>query len=348
MKKFLKVFLLLCVIGGAIVGYMYYPKAMLYFNGKELTSASADVVIYVPTGSTVDQLASQLKRKGVIKEEAFFLNYAMGRNLKESTLEPGKYLVTKGMTYDAMTVNFRMGYGEEEVVVTYTNCRTIEDVSSRLCANIELEEAVFLNYVNSTEIIEKYGFNKESFRTFFIPNSFNVYWDISKEELVERLAAYYKTFWTADRRAKASKMGLTQSQVGVLASIVLSETVKMDEAPIIAGVYVNRLRKGITLDADPTLKWALGDFTIQRILNKDKKIDSPYNTYKNRGLPPGPIYISPQGYIDAVLNYSEHDYIFFCAKEDFSGYSNFAVTYREHQKNARKYQKALNDKKIYR
>jgi UPF0755 protein len=247
-----------------------------------------------------------------------------------------------------MTVNFRKGYGEEAIVVTYTNCRTLDDVSSRLCANIELEEAVFLSYINQPSVIQKYGFNKESFRTFFIPNSFQVYWDISEEELLEKLAENYRSYWTEERKQKASRMGLTQSQVGVLASIVLSETVKMDEAPIIAGVYVNRLRKRMPLDADPTLKWALGDFTIQRILNKDKKIDSPYNTYKNRGLPPGPIYISPQGYLNAVLNYNENDYIFFCAKEDFSGYSNFAVTYREHRKNARKYQKALNEKNIYR
>ena len=182
----------------------------------------------------------------------------------------------------------------------------------------------------------------------FIPNTYEVYWTIKGDELMKRLKKEYDRFWTPERDQKAKVLEMTREEVSTLAAIVQAETAKSDEKPRVAGVYINRLRKGIALQADPTLIFALGDFTIKRVLNKDKEVDSPYNTYLYAGLPPGPIRMPNITSIKSVLNYESHDYIYFCAKEDFSGYHNFVTTYSQHRKNARKYQKALNNKKVYR
>ena len=161
------------------------------------------------------------------------------------------------------------------------------------------------------------------------------------------MAKEYKNFWNTDRKAKANKLNLSQSEISTLSSIVQMETVKNDEKPIVAGVYINRLKKGMRLQADPTVIYAVGDFSIKRVLKKHLSYDSPYNTYLHKGLPPGPITVPEISSIDAVLNYKHHKYIFFCAKEDFSGYHNFAVTLSQHNRNARKFQNALNRRKIY-
>ena len=180
------------------------------------------------------------------------------------------------------------------------------------------------------------------------PNTYFVNFDISVDDLMKRMAKEYKNFWNADRKSKLKASGLSQSEATTLASIVFSETNSKKDIPTIAGVYMNRLRIGMPLQADPTLIFAMGDYSIRRVLNKHKKIDSPYNTYKNKGLPPGPIIIPPIRYIDAVLNYEKHDYLYFVAKEDFSGDSYFAKNYAQHLIYARRYQKALNRRGVYR
>ena len=184
--------------------------------------------------------------------------------------------------------------------------------------------------------------------SLFIPNTYQVYYDISGKQLLERMQSEYQRFWNDTRTAKASKIGLDQKEVSVLASIVQAESIKKEESKIIAGLYKNRLDKGIALQADPTLVFASGDFSLKRVLNIHKEVDSPYNTYKNRGLPPGPINMPTIAALDAVLNYEEHQYLYFCAKEDFSGYHTFAETLSEHNINARKFQRALNRQRIYR
>jgi len=182
----------------------------------------------------------------------------------------------------------------------------------------------------------------------FIPNTYEFYWNTSAEEFFKRMAKEYKAFWTSERIAKAKKIGLSQSEVSALASIVQAEQLfHADERSRVAGLYINRLNKGMLLQSDPTLIYALGDFTIKRVLNKHKIIKSPYNTYLNTGLPPGPINLPERSSIDAVLNYEKHDYIFMCAKEDFSGYHNFAKTNRQHEIYAAKYHRELNKRRIY-
>jgi UPF0755 protein len=187
----------------------------------------------------------------------------------------------------------------------------------------------------------RHGFNKENILTMFIPNTYEVYYQTSPADLIERMYEEYEKFWSSDRRSKAEKLGFTPIEVSILASITQAESVKKDEAPIIAGLYINRLKKGMPLQADPTLVFAVGDFTLKRVLNEHKEIDSPYNTYMYPGLPPGPVNMPEIRSLDAVLNYTPSDYLYMCAKEDFSGRHNFTGDYRQHTNNAIKYQRAL-------
>ena len=195
--------------------------------------------------------------------------------------------------------------------------------------------------IRDRDYVKKFGFTTENIISMFIPNTYEVYWDITAEKFMERMNKEYTSFWTDQRKARLKAIGLTQLQAITLASIVEKESNKNDEKPDIAGVYMNRYKQGWLLQADPTLVYAMGDFTIKRVLNAYKNIDSPYNTYKYAGLPPGPICLPSISSIDAVLNYRQHNYMYFCAREDFSGYHNFAVTMNEHLVNAARYQQAL-------
>jgi UPF0755 protein len=210
---------------------------------------------------------------------------------------------------------------------------------------IEKEEGI-KEVLNDKDKLSKYGLNPDNILTVFIPNTYQLFWNSSIEDFMNKMGDAYKKFWTEDRKNKAQNIGLDQTEVSVLASIIQSESTRKDDKPIIAGVYLNRLQKGMPLEADPTLVWALNDFSIKRVLNKHKKIDSPYNTYMYKGLPPGPITLPSIESLDAVLNAQKHNYLYFCAKEDFSGYSNFAETLTEHLKNAKKYQKGLSERGI--
>ncbi|WP_298420646.1 endolytic transglycosylase MltG [uncultured Kordia sp.] len=346
--KYLKIIGFIILIGIIIGGIFVYPKASMYFYGKKTSSITETTNFFVKTDAVFSEVIQDLKDKGIIDDTEKFSEYAAFRNLKQGTLEAGKYSFAKNVAYSKVLEDLRQGNGEKEVQVTFNNARTKKELAEKIAVNLELSADDILKRVTDEAFTSKYGFNTTTINTMFIPNTYNAYWDISADDLIAKLAKEYKRFWTPARKAKAKALNMSQAEVSTLASIVLCETIKMDEAPKIAGVYVNRLKRGIPLDADPTLKWILGDFEIKRILNKDKELDSPYNTYKNTGLPPGPIYIPSEQYIDAVLNYEKHDYIFFCAKEDFSGYSNFAKTNRQHEINARKYHKALNERNIYR
>jgi UPF0755 protein len=194
--------------------------------------------------------------------------------------------------------------------------------------------------------ISRIGYTKETFPSLFLPNTYEVYWDIKPERLMIRFMEERRKFWNEDRMAKAKKLDMTPEEIATLASIVDEETNDETEKPIVAGLYINRLKRGIPLQADPTVKFALGDPSRRRILNKDLEVESPYNTYKNTGLPPGPIRVATPQAIESVLNHKKHDYIYMCAKEDFSGTHNFAKTLSEHNANARRYQQALNKRNI--
>ncbi|MBK5196192.1 MAG: endolytic transglycosylase MltG, partial [Proteiniphilum sp.] len=233
------------------------------------------------------------------------------------------------------------------VRLTFNNVRTRENVAGRISEQLMLDSLTLLNALNDPSLAEELEFNEHTFISMFIPNTYEVYWDTSAESLLNRLKKEYERFWNEDRRNRAEKIGLTPLQVSVLASIVEEEATYVDEYPVVAGLYLNRLKKGMRLEADPTVKFAVGDFTLRRILFRHLEVESPYNTYKNTGLPPGPIRIASIQAIDGTLSPEQHKYLFMCAKDDLSGRHNFSVTHAEHARNARAYQRALNERGIY-
>ena len=194
---------------------------------------------------------------------------------------------------------------------------------------------------------DKDGFSKEQFAYMFLPDTYQFYWTTSVDDFLTRMKREYDKFWTEDRIKKAEKMGLTPNEVSIIASIAEEETNNVKERGVVGRLYINRVQKNMPLQADPTVKFALQDFSLRRIKSEHLKVNSPYNTYKNTGLPPGPIRIPNKTTIDSILDSEPHDFIYMCAKEDFSGLHNFATNYKEHQQNATKYRNALNRRKIY-
>lgn len=200
---------------------------------------------------------------------------------------------------------------------------------------------------NDYDFIHSLGFDFETIISIFIPNTYEIYWTTDAVSLFKRMKREYDAFWNEDRMALSKAIGYNPVEVITIASIIEEETLKSSEKPIIAGVYINRLKRGIPMQACPTLKFALNDFTIKRVLYEHMEVESPYNTYKNKGLPPGPVRVPDARSIDAVLNYQKHSYLYFCAKEDFSGEHYFSKTLKQHNAYAQRYHKALNKQKIY-
>ena len=232
------------------------------------------------------------------------------------------------------------------VRVTINNVRTPAQLAGKLARQLDADSAALLRVVTSERVARELGFDSVTLFSMFIPDTYELWWTTTPEELVRRMKQEYDRFWTPVRDAKRKRSGLSRLEVMTLASIVYEETRKTDEMPRIAGVYINRLRRGIPLQADPTVKYALQDFTLRRVLHRHLKTQSPYNTYIHRGLPPSPICMPGKNAIDAVLGFEQHDYIFFCARPTFDGYHNFARTLREHNANARAYSAELNRRKI--
>lgn len=331
-----KIFLLIVAIIAFIAVYLGY-RAYTYAYSPNV-STNENTYIYVPTGSEFDDLVTCLDSSGCVLNIQSFVQLAKIK--KFSIVKPGRYKLTNGMTNNDLVNMFRSG-NQEAVNVTFISVRSLDILAGKVSVNIEADSASISQVLNNEDVTSKYGFNKQTFCSMFIPNTYEFWWNTSAEEFVERMAAEYKKFWNTERKAKAAELGLTQSQVSTLASIVESETQKNDEKARVAGVYINRLKKDWPLQADPTVKYAVGDPSLKRILNKHLEIESPYNTYKHKGLPPGPICIPSQSSLEAVLNYEQHNYMYFCAKEDFSGYHNFATTSSQHSANARRYHEAL-------
>jgi UPF0755 protein len=260
-------------------------------------------------------------------------------------IKPGKYKITKGLSNIELVRLLRSGK-QEPIKLTFQNIRLKTDFAGYIGKNFEIDSLAFLNMLDSIDLVRQYGFDEETIFCMFIPNTYEMYWNTSKEKFFERMQKEYVKFWHTERIAQAKTIGLSPVQVSILASIVDQEALLNREMVRIAGVYMNRLNRGIKLEADPTVIFANGDFTVKRVLYKLLQKDSPYNTYKYSGLPPGPICMPSVAAIDAVLHFEKHNYIYFCAKEDFSGLHNFASNVTEHQMNARKFQQALNNRGI--
>lgn len=297
-------------------------------------------VLYIPKGITYEALLDSLESGGKVTSAARFGRVAKAA-ARGKQIQPGRYELTPGMSAVSLVRKIYGGH-QSPVRVTFNNIRTIPQLAGYLGGRLEADSAAFALVLQNDSIASGYGFTQQEFIAMFIPDTYEFYWTIEPATFVKRINDAYTRFWNTDRQHKLKRTGLTQKEVSALASIVEEETNKADEMPVIAGTYLNRLRTGMRLQADPTVKFALGDFGIKRIMHKHLSVDSPYNTYAYKGLPPGPIRMPSVTAIDAVLNYDDNKYLYFCARPDFSGYHTFAKTYPEHQRNARAYSEALN------
>lgn len=336
-KVFLVILSVLVVL--AVVGYFFGSKYYGYIYKSNVTIKQEPAYIYIPNGSNYEDLLVILEKSGYINDMASFKLVAERKKYNLKVLA-GRYEIHNGMSNNELVNLLRSGK-QSPVKLGFISFRSLDILAGKVAVYIEADSAQIAELILNPETAAKYGFNDKTFMSMFIPNTYEFYWNTSAEKFVERMADEYKKFWNEERKLKAENVGLSQSEVSSLASIIEAETQKNDEKQRVAGVYINRLNKGIHLQADPTVIYAIGDFTIKRVLNRHLQFQSPYNTYLNPGLPPGPINIPSVSSIDAVLNYEKHNYIFFCAKDDFSGYHVFAVTNAQHEANARKYHQAL-------
>lgn len=327
--------LLLTVIAGAIA----IRKTLLQpFSLKET------VYIRIDKETNYENVVEQLKQANLPSEKIFrFLSKRMNYS---DAVKSGRYAVKNGMNMLDVIRMLRSGK-QAPINLTFNNLRTKENLAGRISQQLMMDSIELLNALNDETRIKKLGFDSSNVVAVFIPNTYEVYWDISVNAFLERMKKEYDRFWNPDRKRKADRLGLSPAQVSTLASIVEEEASYADEYPTVAGLYLNRLRKGMKLQADPTVKFAVGDFGLRRILFHHLDIDSPYNTYKYTGLPPGPIRVPSISAIDATLSPETHNYLFMCAKDNLSGRHNFAATHAEHVRNAAAYQRILNNRRIY-
>jgi UPF0755 protein len=343
MKKIWLIVLIFSIIGifGAYFAYQYY--SYIYHPNISI-SDNETRYIYIPSGANYQQVKDSLNP--YLNDETGF-DWVAEKKEYPNNIKPGKYQITNGMSNNTIINILRSGQ-QTPVMLTFNNIRTLTSLSAILGNILEPDSAAFIEYFSKPEVMETFGFNRYSFPAMFLPDSYEFYWNTSPEAFTKRMKSEYDKFWNSDRLEKAAKLNLSLVEIISLASIVEAETKKNDEKPRVAGVYINRIRKNMPLQADPTLVFAHGDFSIRRVLNVHKEIMSPYNTYRNIGIPPGPINLPEKTSIDAVLNFEKHDYLFFCAKPDYSGYHNFSKTNRQHEAFARQYRQFLNREKIYR
>jgi UPF0755 protein len=302
-------------------------------------------LLFIHEKDNIDKIASLLDENGCLKKVDAFRKLAHFKDY-DKNIKAGAYQLQTGWSLNKLINLLRSG-AQTPVMVTFNNIRTREDLAGKLARQLQSDSLSFLSAFKNDSNATRNGFKPETFPSLFIPNTYSLYWTTTPTGFLSRMKREYDLYWNETRKLKAKTLGLTADQVATLASIVQEESNKDDEKPVIAGVYLNRLHKKWPLQADPTIRFALGDFTIKRILTAQLSVESPYNTYKNTGLPPGPINFPEVSSLEAVLNAGVHEYYYFCAKEDFSGYHNFAKTLSEHNRNAQKYQAALNRLKIF-
>lgn len=338
-KSLLSVFFVLLLVAAG-VGYYFYKQ--IYGANVNIEGELSEITI--PSDTELDDLAEILLSNNQIKDKSSFLFTA--QRMKFFNIKPGKFELQSGWSNVDLIRHLRSG-NQKPVKFTFNNIRFIEELGSMLGEKFEMDGEAFVKLIQDEAFIASKGYNNANIMSLFIPNTYEMYWNITPEDFIERMEKEHKKFWSKnDRIRKARDKGLSPSEIYTLASIVEKETRKRDEKPRVAGVYLNRLKKNIALQADPTVVYANGDFTLRRVLYKHLEKDSPYNTYKYTGLPPGPIYMPDVSSIDAVLNAEDHNYLYFCAKPDGSGYHAFAATLAEHNRNANKFHQYLNKNKI--
>lgn len=338
---------ILYILGGltlTVVAAAFFIYKSLF--GLKVSAEENGVDLYIPTGAIYSQVLDSLNATVSIKNQKVF-NWIANKKKYPSQVKAGKYHISNEMRYDEVINLLRSGR-QTPVKVTFSIIRTLNELAGRVGGQIEADSSGIMNFLNESENYKSDGFSRETVISVFIPNTYEFFWNTSEKGFYKRMLKEHKKFWNEDRLAEAKEKGLTPVEVSILASIIDDEVVKADEKPRIAGVYLNRLKRGIPLQACPTIKFAMNDFTITRVLIKYLKIESPYNTYKYRGFPPGPVGCPTIQGIEAVLNAEDNDYIYFAAKPDFSGTHNFSRTLTEHNRFAAFYQRELNKRKIFR
>lgn len=339
MKIIVKLFLILsvvCIISGA---------AGFYFIFRPNIQIADDGIFIIRKGDSFETVVANLQQKGYIRNLFSFRKVAVLKNYPE-LVKSGRYQLTDGMSNNELVNLLRSGQ-QVPVHFTFNNIRTLNQFAGVVSRQLSIDSVEFLTLLSDPQYVSQLGFTKENLIGMFIPNTYQIYWDIPVKKFTERMQEEYGKFWNSRRRQLAEKAGLSPMDVMILASIIEEETIRPEEYPVIAGVYINRLERDIPLSACPTLKFALGDFSLKRVLKVHTEVESPYNTYKYKGLPPGPVRMPSIQVIEAVLNYQKHEYLYFCAKSDFSGGHHFSRTLRQHNEYARQYHEALNRRKIY-
>lgn len=333
-SKRLIFFLLISIL---FITFTYYGFQICYT--PNILVEKEDRQIIIPKNATFRQVQDIFHEQDLAQDLISFSFLSKLMDYDEQ-VKSGRYVLRKNMT-NLQAIRLLRSGQQEPVRITFNNVRLVRELSEKITQNLLMNPEEFEAALVQFIATNRYGFNKDNILCMFIPNTYEVYYQTSPGELIDRMYSEYEKFWNSERKAKAEKLGMSPLEVSILASIVQAESIQREEASIIAGLYINRLKKGMPLQADPTLVFAVGDFTLKRVLNEHKEIDSPYNTYRNAGLPPGPINMPEIRSIDAVLNYTATDYLYMCAKEDFSGRHNFTDNYNVHLNNAIKYQRAL-------
>ncbi len=343
MKKTLKIALAVMavlLVAAGVAGYVIYQKIyspnIFVAGGKYL---------YIPRDADYQRVKDSLYANFRVDDKAMLEMVADWKNYPQK-VKSGRYQIKDGMSNNELINMLRSG-NQAPVNVTFNNIRTLEQLASKVSHQIDVDSTYLLGLLMDDSYMQKYGFDSKTCFAMFIPDTYQMYWNATAEKFIERMYDCYKDFWTESRLNKAKTLNLTPLQVSTLASIVQCEqSSKKEEQPKIAGLYLNRLKIGMALQSDPTVVYACGNWGVKRVTNAMLEVESPYNTYKYPGLPPSPICFAEQSALDAVLNRDNNDYLYMCAKSDFSGYHNFAKTYDQHLRYAREYQNALNKRGI--
>jgi UPF0755 protein len=333
----------LVLVAGAVIAFLFWRA--VYQNNINLEPGQT-AYLYVTTGSDFDDLKKNIESSGLLKNQNTFLWLAIRKNLPNHVY-PGRYEIPAGMNNDELINMLRSG-AQKPLNVIFNSLRTVDQMAGVVAKQIEADSTAIAEFVKSKSFEKKYGFDEQKAPVMFIPNTYEFYWNTSAEQFADRMFTEYKRYWNDDRVALAKKQNLTPVEATILASIVEKETIRNDEKATIAGVYLNRLNKGWKLQADPTTVFAFfleNDSILNRVYRKHTKMDSPYNTYVHKGLPPGPICLPSLSSINAVLNPENHQYMYFVAKADGSGYHHFSKTYEQHLRYAREHYDGLKKKK---
>ncbi|MBO7440888.1 MAG: endolytic transglycosylase MltG [Bacteroidales bacterium] len=343
MKKITKILLIaaaLLIVVGCVIGY--YAYQMVYAPNISVRDAQ---YLYIHNGADFEQVKKDLYANFYVDDKASFERVADLKHYADN-IKPGRYRIKKSMSNNELINMLRSG-AQEPVQLRINNIRTVPQLCGKVASQIDIDSAVLNDLLVDGEVLRKYGFDLKTCVAMFIPDTYEMYWNTTERGFVDKMYTNYNSFWSEERQKKAKALNLSRIQVATLASIVQCEqSVHREEQPTIAGLYLNRLRIGMALQSDPTVVFAIGDFSVRRVTGAMLEVDSPYNTYKHTGLPPSPITFPEKTALDAVLDYDHNDYIYMCAKADFSGKHSFAKTYAQHLQNAKEYRKALDKRGI--